>query len=163
MLWGIPSANPAVTVEALFAATPPWKHTKAIIAAIKHHALRSLGKLMELGANCDGVDASGRTILHYAAIYADDVTIQLLAAYRHNFLHAIHTLDDCGRAPADYAAVRPATELSPGIMESLLGIDKAEADRVITTEDLDEVEEECESELEFEDAVEELIAADRKS
>jgi len=153
----------AVTVEALFAATPTWKHTKAIIAAIKNHALRSLGKLMELGANCDGVDASGRTILHYAAIYADDVTIQLLALYKHNFFHAIHTLDDCGRAPGDYAAVRLATEISPGIMESLLAIDKAEAGRVITMKDLDEIEEECESELEFEDAVEELTEAGQKS
>jgi ankyrin repeat protein len=153
------SRNFAVTVEALFAATPPWKHTKAVIAAIKSHALASLSKLMELGANCDGVDASGKTILHYAAIYADEPTIELLALYKQN-LPGAHTVDSCGRTSADYAAARPATELRRGIVESLLTGGTAEIGRVFTAEGLDESDNECDSELEFEDAVEEIIPTD---
>ena len=113
----------AVTVETLFDATPPLKHTTAVIAAVKSNALRSLGKLMELGASCTGVDASGKTVLHHAAWRGLDPTLRLLALYKHKF--PSQTADNHGRFPREYAAERPASEVSMGAVESLFEIKQA--------------------------------------
>ncbi|KAF2493332.1 ankyrin [Lophium mytilinum] len=149
----------AVTVEALFKATAPLKHTKAVIAAVKNNALQSLRKLMELGADCLGVDASGKTVLHHAALHGIDPTIRLLALYKRKLPR--QTADNNGRFPIDYAAERSASELSRTVVESLFEIEEeelVELEEVIRQEARDEDEDEDESEIEFEDAVQELVA-----
>lgn len=176
----------AVTVEALFGATPPSKHTKAVIAAVKNNALQSLRKLMELGANCLGVDASGKTVLHHAALRGTDATVRLLALYKRRLRHNI--ADNDGRLPIDYAAKRSANELSRSVVMSLFEIEEEkliEMEEVGVQEVLDEKEEtikleavrcqeildedtdddeskldsedDAESKLGFEDAVQELV------
>ncbi|KPM35961.1 hypothetical protein AK830_g10613 [Neonectria ditissima] len=147
------------TVEALFDATPASKHTKAVVAAVKNNAVRSLRRLLELGASCLGVDASGKSVWHHAAMRGTEPTLRLLTLYKRHL--PPKEADSSGRFPIDYVAVRSAGELSPSVVESLSEIDE---DQVVELEEAnylearDENEEEDESELEFEDAVQELAA-----
>lgn len=116
------SRNFAITVEALFGATHPSKHTRAVVAAVKHNALQSLRKLVELGADCMGVDATGKTILHHAAIHGLDLTLTLLSLYEKKL--PAQTADQKGYYPIDYAIERSDSGLSRLVFESLFETDK---------------------------------------
>ena len=153
------SRNFAITVEALFKATSPVKHTKAVVAAINSNALNSLRKLMELGADCHGIDASGRSILHYAAIDGKGLTLELLANCRCKLPRP--TADSAGYFPTDYVATRSAEEIPRSVLRDLFETEKVR---------LSEMQQEAEGldlldgagddnpELQFENAMEELGA-----
>jgi ankyrin repeat protein len=158
----------AATVEALFAATDPSKHTLAVVAAVKNNALNSLRKLLEMGANCLVADSSGRTVLHYAAIHGLDPTVRLLGLYKRKL--PCQSVDDMGRFPADYSAERPGNELSRVVFGSLFDSEEMAMATVEETyqqefcglnynHEVDEVNVDGgEEDLEFEDAVQELIS-----
>lgn len=112
----------AATVEALFGATHPMKHTRAVVAAVKHNALLSLRKLVELGADCLGVDATGKTVLHHAAIHGLDPTLRLLNLYKRKL--PAQTADDKGYFPIDYAIERSDGGISRLVFESLFETDE---------------------------------------
>lgn len=151
----------AVSVEVLIKATDPSKHTKAVIAAVKNDALQALQKLMELGADCTGVDAEGKTVLHHAAARGSDPTLRLLALYKHMLPH--QTEDQSGRLPVEYARERSHGQLSREVLKSLFNVEDEEAigvEKVFIqrVSNADESELSDEENITFEDALQHPMA-----
>ena len=163
-LWGSPleiaaDRDFAVTVDALFAATPIRKHATAVMAAVKGNCLRSLRKLLELGADCWGRDESGKTVLHHAAIHGDDDTLWQLFLYRHRLPSP--TVDDQGMYPIQYARNRSGTEISTSLVENLFEIVEEEVEKeecdFDAWFDCNDEWDDAGSEENFQDAVQEIV------
>jgi ankyrin repeat protein len=103
--------NFADTVEALMKATPPEKHTRAVVSAIESRAEHSLLRLLECGADCQGVDSGGRTVLHYAAIHANTPILRVLVSFR-EALPSSRLVDNVGYSPSFYAEKRDNKDFS---------------------------------------------------
>lgn len=145
----------ASTVEILFPHTDPRKHSKAIMAAVKSNSLRSLRKLLELNADCHGVDAAGKTVLHHAAISGSDATLRILAVYKRRM--PLQTTDDHGHYPIDHVAKRIERELPRDVLEMLFDVDDNKVTELEEDSGVELSDEDDDTEGDYEDAEEELI------
>jgi ankyrin repeat protein len=98
-------------INLLLPVTPSEHHTRALVTALQWKANEALRALVLGGVNVKGVDYRGRTILHYAAEFANEASLLLLSTIVSGI--SPYARDEDGKTALDFAVQRELSKSAP--------------------------------------------------